>query len=97
MAVGIRQPYIRAVGFEVDTVGPGRSAGVPITPVEEEEFCRLSANPKIYDILSRSIAPSIYGSPGEFDSCYCFTEMSCSSQVMFAKYRSSVRIQDTCR
>ena len=60
--VGIRQPYVRVVGIEVDTEGPGRSAGVPLAPHEEEEFRHLAANPNIYDVISKSIAPSIFGS-----------------------------------
>ncbi|XP_072031624.1 LOW QUALITY PROTEIN: DNA replication licensing factor mcm5-A-like [Amphiura filiformis] len=62
VSVGIRQPYIRVIGFEVDTEGPGRSTGAPVTPAEEEEFRRMAANPNIYEVLGRSIAPSIYGS-----------------------------------
>ncbi len=66
VAVGIRNPYIRVVGFEIDTEGPGRSSGVPITQAEEEEFRRLSANPNVYELMAKSIAPSIYGSIGKF-------------------------------
>ena len=66
VAVGIRNPYIRVVGFEIDTEGPGRSSGVPITQSEEEELRRLAANPNVYEMLAKSIAPSIYGSIGEF-------------------------------
>ncbi|XP_071789959.1 DNA replication licensing factor mcm5-like [Asterias amurensis] len=62
VAVGIRNPYIRVVGFEIDTEGPGRSSGVPITQSEEEELRRLAANPNVYEMLAKSIAPSIYGS-----------------------------------
>ena len=64
VAVGIRNPYIRVVGFEVDTEGPGRSSGAPVTPAEEEEFRRIAANPNVHEMLARSIAPSIYGSHG---------------------------------
>ena len=60
--VGIRQPYLRVVGIEVDTEGPGRSTGIPIAPHMEEEIRHMAANPNIYDILAKSIAPSIYGS-----------------------------------
>ncbi|GFO48171.1 DNA replication licensing factor mcm5 [Plakobranchus ocellatus] len=60
--VGIRQPYFRIVGVKVDTEGTGRSASNPLTPVEEEDFRRLAASPNIYEILAKSIAPSIYGS-----------------------------------
>ncbi|RUS84279.1 hypothetical protein EGW08_007972 [Elysia chlorotica] len=60
--VGIRQPYFRIVGVKVDTEGTGRSASNPLTPAEEEDFRRLAATPNIYDILAKSIAPSIFGS-----------------------------------
>eukprot|EP00057_Strongylocentrotus_purpuratus_P035774 XP_801948.1 PREDICTED: DNA replication licensing factor mcm5 [Strongylocentrotus purpuratus] len=63
VTVGIRSPYIRVVGIEVDQEGLGRtSTAHHITPQEEEEFRRLSANPNIYEIIARSIAPSIFGS-----------------------------------
>ncbi|XP_038072894.1 DNA replication licensing factor mcm5-like [Patiria miniata] len=62
VAVGIRSPYIRVVGFEVDTEGPGRSSGVPLLSEEEEEFRQLAANPNVYELIAKSIAPSIYGS-----------------------------------
>lgn len=32
-----------------------------MTPQEEEEFRQLAATPNIYEIISRSIAPSIFG------------------------------------
>ena len=48
--------------MKVDTDGTGRSASNPLTPAEEEDFRRLAASPNIYDVLAKSIAPSIYGS-----------------------------------
>lgn len=33
-----------------------------MTPQEEEEFRRLAALPNIYEVISKSIAPSIFGS-----------------------------------
>ncbi|XP_014666063.1 PREDICTED: DNA replication licensing factor mcm5-A-like [Priapulus caudatus] len=60
--VGIRSPYLRVVGIEVETAGLGRSAGSPVTADEEEEFRRLAASPGVYETIARSIAPSIYGS-----------------------------------
>ena len=62
MNVGTRQPYLRVVGVEVDTQGPGRSSGAPLAPAEEEEFRHLASNPNIYEVVARSIAPSIFGS-----------------------------------
>jgi len=62
--VGIRQPYLRVLGISVDTEGSGRTAtSTTLTPSEEEEFRNLAANPKIYDIIAKSIAPSIFGCP----------------------------------
>lgn len=61
--VGIRKPYLRVLGMQVETAGPGRSAGnIHVTPAEEEEFRRIAARPDVFDVVSRSIAPSIYGS-----------------------------------
>ncbi|KAL3874355.1 hypothetical protein ACJMK2_037383 [Sinanodonta woodiana] len=60
--VGIRIPYFRVLGIQVDTEGTGRSAENPIRPVEEEEFRNLANNPNVYEIIAKSIAPSIYGS-----------------------------------
>jgi hypothetical protein len=37
---GIRRPYIRVVGLEVDTSGPGRSLN-KFTPEEEDHFKKL--------------------------------------------------------
>ena len=63
MNVGIRQPYIRVVGIEVDTQGPGRSAVTSsLSPAEEEELRQLTQQPNIYETIAKSVAPSIYGS-----------------------------------
>ncbi|CAH1792704.1 unnamed protein product, partial [Owenia fusiformis] len=59
--VGIRQPYLRVIGIQVDTQGPGRSTGATLAPHEEEEFRHLAASPNIYEKLSKSVAPSIFG------------------------------------
>ena len=51
------------IGIQVETAGPGRSSGnIQVTPEEEEEFLRLASRPDIFEVISRSIAPSIYGS-----------------------------------
>lgn len=39
----------------------GRSFAGAVTPQEEEEFRRLAALPNVYEVISRSIAPSIFG------------------------------------
>lgn len=62
MNVGIRAPYFRVVGIQVDTQGQGHSTGTSITPAEEEEFRQLAKSPNVYETLAKSIAPSIYGS-----------------------------------
>lgn len=40
----------------------GRSVSGSVTPQEEEEFRHLASMPNIYDMVAKSIAPSIYGS-----------------------------------
>ena len=62
------------VGIHVETEGPGRTSPGGITPHEEEELRKLAARPDIYDVIARSIAPSIYGSIGEYQVCMCVNE-----------------------
>ena len=63
MGTGLRKPYLRMVGVEVDTQGSGQTLqGANFSPQEEEKFRALSARADIYDMVSRSIAPSIFGS-----------------------------------
>ncbi|CAG0906884.1 unnamed protein product [Cyprideis torosa] len=64
VAVGIRAPYLKVLGIEIDTEGSGRSAafGQTFTTEEEEDFRRLARSPDCYDKIARSIAPSIFGS-----------------------------------
>ena len=62
VGVGIRKPYLRVVGIQVDTEGPGRSSGAPLNPLEEEEFNRFASRPDAFETIAKSIAPSIYGS-----------------------------------
>ncbi|KAH9113604.1 hypothetical protein AeMF1_012236 [Aphanomyces euteiches] len=59
-AVAIRTPYLRVVGIEIDEEGAGR-ARVVFTPREEETFAEMARDPNLYEKLSSSIAPSIYG------------------------------------
>jgi DNA replication licensing factor MCM5 len=62
-AVGVKMPYLRVVGLQVETEGPGRAAGhLTFTQEEEESFRRLSQQPNVYETIAKSIAPSIYGS-----------------------------------
>ncbi|NXC43987.1 MCM5 factor, partial [Penelope pileata] len=62
VGVGIRSAYIRVVGIQVDMEGSGHSFAGAVTPQEEEELRRLAAMPNIYEMVAKSIAPSIYGS-----------------------------------
>jgi len=60
--VGTRASYIRCLGVEVEQAGPGRSsAQQKFSREEEDTFKELAARPDIYDLLAKSIAPSIYG------------------------------------
>jgi len=57
----LRTPYIKVIGMQVDVDRSSRN-GNSYTPEEEDEFIRMSRNPKIYEDFCSSIAPSIYGS-----------------------------------
>merc|ERR1719446_1526514 len=62
-AVGVRMPYLRVVGLQVETEGAGRtSSNLTFTQEDEESFRRLAAKPGVHDAISKSIAPSIFGS-----------------------------------
>ena len=56
---GVRSLYLRVVGLEKDN---DSSASAKFTPAEEEAFVALSRRKDVYEILSRSVAPSISGS-----------------------------------
>lgn len=58
--VGIRAPYFRVLGINME--GAGQSSSVQLTPAEEEEFIQLSTRPDLYETIAKSIAPSIWGS-----------------------------------
>merc|ERR1719211_137492 len=56
-------PYLRVVGINVETEGSGRtSTNLTFTQEDEENFRRLAAKPGVADIVTKSIAPSIFGS-----------------------------------
>merc|ERR1739838_912278 len=61
VAVGIRQPYLRVIGIQVDEQGRGYSSGVTISATDEEKFRQLAQDPKVYERIAKSIAPSIFG------------------------------------
>lgn len=56
----VRSLYIKVVGVEVESEGAGR-ANTLFTPEEEQKFIEMAANPRIYDLLVTSLAPSISG------------------------------------
>ncbi|XP_014767470.1 DNA replication licensing factor mcm5-A [Octopus bimaculoides] len=60
--VGIRAPYFRVLGISVDTQGDSKTTSLQITPEDEEELVNLANSPNLYDIIAKSIAPSIWGS-----------------------------------
>lgn len=71
--IGIRQPYLRVVGIQIDSDGSstttatqsdstiGSSNFLTTRIEEEEEFRRMAKQPDIYETICKSIAPSIYG------------------------------------
>nr|VZI30223.1 unnamed protein product [Spirometra erinaceieuropaei] len=74
--VGVRSAYVRVLGLTLNNDGPGRSgllsgssavratasSGSQTEYEEADEIRKLANTPNIYDIIARSIAPSIYGS-----------------------------------
>lgn len=61
VSAGIRRPYLRVVGIDVETEGPGRASQMSLTPMEEEHLRQIAARPNIHEVIAKSIAPSIYG------------------------------------
>uniref|UniRef100_A0A7E4UXU3 DNA replication licensing factor MCM5 n=1 Tax=Panagrellus redivivus TaxID=6233 RepID=A0A7E4UXU3_PANRE len=59
---GIRLPYLKVTGIHVEMSGSGRTDQWQFTPEEERAFRDLAKKPDVYDIIVKSIAPSIYGS-----------------------------------
>jgi DNA replication licensing factor MCM5 len=55
------QPYIRVIGINITDGNCSISQYDNITAHEKISFHQLASMPNIYDILSKSIAPSIYG------------------------------------
>ena len=52
------------VGIEIDSDGLGRGSLETLPPEEQEEMRQLAGRPDVYDIVAKSIAPSIYGGLG---------------------------------
>ncbi|CAK9301437.1 unnamed protein product [Gordionus sp. m RMFG-2023] len=70
--LGVRNPYLRVLGFESstssnlpeDSLQSSRRSLFPIGRMgleEKEMFLKIAKTPDIYEILSESIAPSIFG------------------------------------
>ncbi|XP_015783524.1 DNA replication licensing factor mcm5-B [Tetranychus urticae] len=58
---GVRNPYIRVIGIQIQSENFGHRAVIPYTSEEEEYFINLAASPNVYDRIVKSIAPSVYG------------------------------------
>ena len=58
--VAIRVPYVHAVGLQVDDPSKGIDS-LHFSPEEEDDFAKLGRLPNLYDIITQSIAPAIYG------------------------------------
>lgn len=52
---------MRVVGIQIDHDGVVRSGCGVISATEEDLFRRMAASPNIYERLSKSISPSIFG------------------------------------
>ena len=61
-AIAVKQTYIRVIGLQaLPSPASGRTISSEFTPEEEAQFRELSMAPDIYERISRSIAPSIFG------------------------------------
>lgn len=60
--VSLRTPYLRVLGLEIDAEGAGgRGTARMFSAAEEDEFNRISRTPDLYEKITSSIAPSIFG------------------------------------
>lgn len=67
-AAALRQPYLRLVHLELMSpagTASGSPFGAQFTPEQEEEFDQMARTDGFYERFAKSIAPSIYGSPGK--------------------------------
>jgi DNA replication licensing factor MCM5 len=56
----VRKPYIRVVGLSIDEQSGGRA--ISSFPADEQErFAAMSRRPRLYEELTESVAPAIYG------------------------------------
>lgn len=71
-AVSLRTPYLRVLGLEIDAEGAaGRGVARMFSAAEEDEFNRMSRTPDLYEKISASIAPSIFGNKDIKKSVAC--------------------------
>lgn len=63
LAVSVRSPYLRVLGMDVrESAGfSGGRTSHAFGFEEEEAMLRISRTPSLYDVISRSIAPEIFG------------------------------------
>ena len=59
--IGIRAPYLRVIGIKLETEDGGHSGSIPYTNDEEILFQNLARSANIFERISKSVAPSIYG------------------------------------
>jgi DNA replication licensing factor MCM5 len=59
--VGIRAPYMRVIGIQVETESTGHAGHIPYTSEDEVLFRNLASSPDIFTRIANSVAPSIYG------------------------------------
>ncbi|EGT56669.1 CBN-MCM-5 protein [Caenorhabditis brenneri] len=67
----IRTSYLRVLGIQIETSGPGRTNFTQFTPEEERMFKTLAQRKDAYELIAKSIAPSIYGSADIKKSIAC--------------------------
>ncbi|XP_053200983.1 DNA replication licensing factor mcm5-B-like [Panonychus citri] len=60
-SIGVRNPYLRVVGIQIQSENYGHRAVIPYTSEEEEYFINLAASSNVYERIVKSIAPSVYG------------------------------------
>jgi DNA replication licensing factor MCM5 len=58
--IALRTPYVHALGIRIDDPTKG-TYSQSFTPEEEEEFGSWASRSDIYQIITQSIAPAIYG------------------------------------
>ena len=56
----VRPAYLQLVGLVLNSAGAGRSI-FTFTREEEQKFIEFSRLPNVYEMISKSIAPAIYG------------------------------------